>query len=127
MDRQDFYAIVKQYEAYATRQGNWAVTGLFVAIFLPMLVVLAFPLESRPSTMVSTAVVVTILILYGYLLRILNRRAAVKFGMICGQCQNALDLRHIGFTAKCSKCGSRVFVESNPLSQPTAQKPAAAE
>jgi DNA-directed RNA polymerase subunit RPC12/RpoP len=127
MDRQDFYAIVQQYEAYATRQGNWAVTGLFVAIFVPMLVLLAVPLERRPSTMVSTAVVVAILILYGYLLRILNRRAAVKFGMICVQCQSVLDLRHIGFTGTCSKCGSRVFVESNPLSQPTAQKPAAAE
>jgi hypothetical protein len=127
MDRQQFYAAIVRYETHLNRQGNWAVGGLFLAIVAPMIVVFTLPLESRPSVIVSTIAAIAILVLYGYALRIFNRRAATKFGMLCQGCRVVLDLRHIGFTGVCRECGSRAFTESNPLLQPTGQKPPAAE
>jgi hypothetical protein len=111
MNRQEFFAAIQQYEGHLTRQGNWAVAGLFVVILSPMLVVLALPAERVPSTIVWTIGLITTLVLYAYLLRVLSRRAAAKFGMTCTQCHSLLELRHIGFTAKCRACGAQAFTD----------------
>lgn len=113
MNRQQFYEAIVRYETDLNRKGNWAVVGLLAAILVSMLVVLLIPTGSGPSPMVFALGIVVVLLVYGVVLRIFNRRAAEKHGMICNQCQSLLDLRHIGFTRVCAKCGAIAFAESN--------------
>ena len=126
MNRQQFYEAILRYETDRKRSFKWSVAGLYAVLFVPLLVILVLPVESRPSRMIWRTVyvlaLIAILVLYGYGVRVLSRRVATKHGMICPHCHSVLELRHIGFTAACQKCGTSAFTESNPLLQPTGQE-----
>ena len=124
MNKQKFYVAMLAYDRAMARQGYWQLLVLCLVLATPIALLLAIPMESRTPLIRYSVIAAMFAILVGavYFGQYRRKQTAKRLGMFCPECDIVFDhlsLRNLGFTNVCGKCGAKVFVESNTLSEPT--------
>ena len=111
--KHEFYADMLRYEKDMNRQYNWSLLLLYGFMAVPLVILFMFPVKDHYNGMdyIGIAGAIGGLLLYWWVIRVLQRRVADKHGMACAHCHKAFVFKHVGFTGVCSQCGTQAFTE----------------